>query len=81
MIGHQDIGMHCNMVAVAGITKTTQVEQIVLLSEKTGFPVVTALYDMTRHTGQIHPNFSWHGDSFRLKVHPGPMRKNSMKRN
>jgi len=39
------------MVAVTGITKTTQVEQIVLLIEKTGFPVVTALYDMTRHTG------------------------------
>ena len=43
--------MDCNVVTVAGITEATQVEQIVLLSEKTGFPVVTALYDITRYTG------------------------------
>ncbi len=51
MIGHQDIGMHCNVVTTTGLTKATQVEQVVLVSEKTGFPVVTALYDMTRYTG------------------------------
>jgi hypothetical protein len=73
--------MHCNVVAVTGITKATQVEKIVLFSEKTGFPVVNALYDTTRHTGQIHPALSWHRDSFRLKVHPRPLMKNIMKRN
>lgn len=42
--------MHSNVVARTTIAKTVQIERVVLRGEKTGFPIIAASDNVTRHT-------------------------------
>ena len=66
VVRHQHIGMNVDPIPSTGIRQDLEIESVIVVSEETGSAIVSALHDVARHTGQVHPRLARHSDLLSL---------------
>ena len=60
MVGHQDIRVHCDIMATGGLLQLHRMAGVVARREEAGLAIVAALHDVLGGTGKIGARLAGH---------------------